>query len=182
MNQPVLRHAAAEDVPRLAHVAAVTFPLACPPDTVPASIQSFIAAHLSPERFEDYLADPDREVLVAEVGGEVVGYTMLVHTDPVDADAAAAVSARPTSELSKCYVMPDAHGSGVAGALVEASVDAARARGARSVWLGCNQQNARANAFYAKVGFAQVGEKRFQVGARLEHDFVRERPIEGAAA
>ena len=63
--------------------------------------------------------------------------------------------------------------AGLAAALVGASVEAARDRGARSVWLGVNQQNARANRFYEKQGFAQVGTKRFLVGERYEDDFVR---------
>ncbi|MFY0407183.1 GNAT family N-acetyltransferase [Solicola sp. PLA-1-18] len=182
MNQPHVRPATRDDVAELARVAAVTFPLACPPDTLPQSVADFVERHLSRGRFADYVDDPARDLLVAEVDGTAVGYTMLVHGDPADADAAAAVVARPTSELSKCYVMPDAHGSGVATLLVEASIEVAAARGARSVWLGCNQQNARANRFYAKIGFEQVGEKRFQVGARLEHDFVRERVLDGGAA
>ncbi len=65
----------------------------------------------------------------------------------------------------------------VAPALVIASVAAARARGAVSLWLGVNQENGRANRFYEKQGFALVGTKRFLVGTRFEDDFVRERMI-----
>ena len=39
-----------------------------------------------------------------------------------------------------------------------------------------NDENARANRFYEKSGFAIVGTKTFQLGANLESDFVRERP------
>ena len=46
--------------------------------------------------------------------------------------------------------------------------------GARSVWLGVNQRNERANRFYEKQGFAIVGTKRFLVGSRWFEDFVRE--------
>lgn len=102
---------------------------------------------------------------------------MLVEGEPEDADVAAAIRIRPTAELSKVYVHPDAHGSGVAGLLVEATVAEARARGARGVWLGVNQENARANRFYEKSGFALVGVKTFLVGDRLEDDFVRERDL-----
>ena len=44
-----------------------------------------------------------------------------------------------------------------------------------------NQQNERANRFYAKAGFERVGTKRFLVGDRYEDDFVRERRLERAA-
>ena len=87
----------------------------------------------------------------------------------------AAITVLPTVELSKCYVMPGHHGAGVAARLMAASLDAARARGAAAVWLGVNQENAKAQRFYAKSGFARVGTKRFLVGDRWEHDFVLER-------
>lgn len=102
---------------------------------------------------------------------------MLVAGEPADADVAAAVTIRPTIELSKCYVDPGFHGAGVGAGLVAASAEAARARGAASVWLGVNQENARANRFYEKQGFALVGTKRFLVGDRYEDDFVRERVL-----
>jgi ribosomal protein S18 acetylase RimI-like enzyme len=75
-------------------------------------------------------------------------------------------------------VHPDHHGGGVAAALVAATLVEAQARGAASVWLGVNQENARANRFYDKNGFALVGTKRFEVGDRYEDDFVRERILE----
>ncbi len=173
----MIRPAGADDAARLHEIARVTFPLACPPDAAPESIAAFIAEHLSTEAFVRYLADPERELFIAELNGQTVGYTMLVHQEPIDPDVAAAVTVRPTSELSKVYVHPDHHGAGLAAQLVRVSVDAAHARGAASVWLGVNQQNARANRFYEKNGFVLAGTKRFKVGQRYEDDFVRVRGL-----
>lgn len=163
-----------------AALAAATFPLACPPHTTDAAKAAFIAAHLGEASFAGYLADPARTVLVAEEEGRLVGYTMLVAGEPADPDVAVAVTRRPAIELSKCYVHPDAHGTGAAAALMDASLDVARAAGAASVWLGVNQQNARAQRFYGKHGFARVGVKRFLVGDRHEDDFVLERALDDA--
>lgn len=169
-----IRAAGPADAALLSDVAAETFPLACPPHTLPGAIAAFIAEHLSAESFTAYLADPERALFLAEVDGEAAGYTMVVFGEPHDADVAAAVSARPTAELSKVYVREGFHGGGLASELVRASVDEARTRGSVSVWLGVNQENARANRFYEKQGFALVGTKRFLVGERYEDDFVRE--------
>jgi ribosomal protein S18 acetylase RimI-like enzyme len=171
---PQIRPAVPADAAALAAVAAVTFPLACPPHTTEEAKADFIATHLSEANFDAYLADPDRDLFVAEEDGRTLGYTMLVAGDPTDADVAAAITTRPTIELSKVYVLPDVHGGGVASSLVAASIEAARARGAAAVWLGVNQENGRANRFYEKSGFALVGSKRFLVGERYEDDFVRE--------
>ncbi|TQL48860.1 acetyltransferase (GNAT) family protein [Homoserinimonas aerilata] len=175
-----IRQATAADAAALHEVAAATFALACPPGTSEADVAEFITLHLSEQRFADYLADPARQLFVWDAGerleGAVLinGYTMLVHGEPHDPDVAGAVSLRPTAELSKIYVRPDAHGSGIATQLMQATVGAARDAGAASVWLGVNQQNARANRFYEKSGFALVGTKRFLVGAEWHDDFVRE--------
>ena len=114
-------------------------------------------------------------LFVAEVGGETAGYTMLVTGEPADADVAAALTTRPTAELSKCYVAPGHHGAGIAPALMDATLAAAAERGAVAVWLGVNQENAKAQRFYEKSGFTRVGVKRFLVGDRYEDDFVYER-------
>ena len=172
-----IRPATPDDAALLHEVAAETFPLACPPHTLPESIAAFIAEHLSLAAFERYLSDPDRALFIAEVDQVAAGYTMVVFGEPSDTDVAASVTARPTAELSKCYVRAGHHGAGVASALVDASVDAARHRGALSVWLGVNQENAKANRFYEKNGFERVGTKRFLVGERYEDDFVRERVL-----
>jgi ribosomal protein S18 acetylase RimI-like enzyme len=162
----------------LARLAALTFPLACPPHTTDEAKAAHIARHLGEDSFRRYLADDAHALFVADTDTDLVGYTMLVEGEPQDADVARAVSTRPTAELSKVYVHPDHHGSGVAAALVAATVDEAIRRGAASVWLGVNQENARANRFYDKSGFALVGTKRFEVGDRYEDDFVRERVLD----
>lgn len=140
----------------------------------PESVQRFIDANLTADRFEEYVADPGRAVLIAEVGGIGVGYAMLVHGEPYDADVRAVVRHRPTTELSKIYVLPSGHGGGIARDLLAAALEVARGVGAAGMWLGTNQRNERAQRFYLKSGFEQVGTKRFWVGDHYEDDYVFE--------
>lgn len=190
-----IRVAGASDAEPLAALSAVTFPLACPPHTTDAAKADFIATVLSAKRFAGYVADPGRIVLVAEqaadVGadpragvaglpdarGALLGYVMLVAGEPGDADAAASIRIRPTVQLSKFYVALEHHGAGVAADLMRDALAQARGLGAAGVWLGVNNENARAQRFYAKHGFERVGTKHFLVGGRLEDDFVMERPL-----
>jgi ribosomal protein S18 acetylase RimI-like enzyme len=175
----VVRTAGTADSEALAEVAAATFALACPPGTKQQDIDDFIGSNLARDNFDVYLSDPARVLLLAELDGNPVGYTMLVFGEPADPDVAAAVTLHPTAELSKCYVLPAQHGGGIAAALIGRSVAEAAARGASAVWLGVNQHNARANRFYEKSGFRIVGTKRFRVGAEWHDDFVRERSAAG---
>ena len=173
-----VRPATTADVPDLADLAARTFPLACPPGMPEEAMAAFVAEHLSAERFEEYLAAKEAEVLVAhDAAGALTGYTLTFAREPYDAHLAALVRHRPTVELSKCYADPAAHGTGVSAALMEAVVASAREAGAASVWLGVNGRNARAQRFYAKHGFEVIGERRFVVGGRTEDDLVLERQL-----
>jgi len=172
-----VRAAVRDDAALLHRLAAATFALACPPHTTIEAIEDFIGTVLSETSFAGYLSDPQRALFIAEDNGVGAGYAMVVFGEPADADAAAAISIRPTAELSKIYVLEGHHGQGVADALIERSLDEARARGSQGAWLGVNQENERANRFYEKSGFAKVGTKRFLVGDRYEEDFVRERTL-----
>ena len=174
---PHVRPASTADLPELADVAARTFPLACPPSAAQADIAAFIAEHLSQQRFAEYLTDPDRDVLVALDEGRITGYAMLVRGAPEDPDVARVVLARPALEVSKIYVLPERHGGGASAALIAQALTIARDTGCRSAWLGVNQQNARAQRFYAKHGFAVEGTKAFHLGAAVENDYVLVRPL-----
>ena len=165
------------DAHRVSALAIETFPLACPPGTTQENIDQFCATKLSPTSFDAYLADPRVQVWFASHEDDLLGYVMSVSGEPDDLVIAKAISARPTVEISKIYVLANAHGSGVAQQLMSVAVENARAEGAQSVWLGVNQLNERANTFYERNGFLVVGERRFQVGDSLEEDFVREKVL-----
>ena len=165
------------DLPELADVAARTFPLACPPSVTAENIAVFVAENLSLHRIADYLTDPDRIVLAARDGERIVGYAMLIRGVPDDEDVQRAVSPRPAIEVSKMYVLPESHGTGASSALMTEALTLARETGYRCVWLGVNQENRRAQRFYAKHGFAVTGTKTFCVGAGVENDFVMVCPL-----
>jgi tRNA (guanine37-N1)-methyltransferase len=122
-----VRRAGEGDAAVLAEVAARTFPLACPPTLDDASIAAFVTTSLSPERFAAYLADPARELLLAEeeLGGgasRAVGYTMLVHGSslPGEAGAAEAVGAVEPGEAARAAEAAEAAEAAGAGEAAEA--------------------------------------------------------------
>jgi diamine N-acetyltransferase len=169
-----IRNATTDDAGRLAGLAAVTFPLACPPGSKPEDIAAHLAGTLSEEHFRGYVADPDITVLVVDAGGELRGYSMLVARPARDCDVESALTVLPSAELSKCYVHPDHHGLGAAAELMRATIASAAATGSAGLWLGVNSENAKAIRFYEKSGFRKVGTKSFKLGTVVEHDFVME--------
>ena len=173
----MIRKADAGDAAALAELAAVTFPLACPPGSSPEDIALHLKRTLSHEKFSEYLADSGIAILVLEEGGRLDGYTLLVDRQPTDPDVLRALGAKRSVELSKCYVHPDHHGRGAASSLMRASLDWAGDQGAASVWLGVNSQNAKAIRFYEKSGFTRIGTKSFALGDSVENDYILEYAI-----
>ena len=174
-----VRRATEADAAGLSRLAALTFPLACTPQTPADLLAAHIASRLDPASFRSHVGDPACTLLLAEdgTGGDPVGYTMLVLEEPSDPDVARAIRHRPTVELVRFYVHPEHHGSGTAGLLMEHTLAAAAGTEARGAWLGVSEENARANAFYARHGFEPVGRKRFHIGDAWEDDVVRERVL-----
>ena len=75
-------------------------------------------------------------------------------------------------ELWRFYVDREWHGRGIARPLMDRVKAAARERGAKTLWLGVWERNDRARAFYAKCGFADVGEHIFLFGTDPQTDRV----------
>lgn len=171
-------HATANDAGQLAILAGITFPLACPPTSHPEDIRQYVATELSEQRFAQHIADPTKILLCLREDGHLLGWSMLVEGLPQDEHVRSCLSIFPTIELSKFYLHPSHHGQGAASQLMQASLDiAAMGNDAHGMWLGTNDQNARAIRFYEKHGFTKVGTKTFKLGRNVESDFVLERSL-----
>lgn len=169
-----VRRAHPEDMERVAQVAADTFSLACPPSTSEADIKGHIAQELSVNDFARDLAATGVAIYVAFEGDDAIGYGMLWgdKTPPVD------IEGRRPVELKRIYVQERHHGQGVADLLMDACIRHARTHGYDTVWLGTNQANDRALAFYERMGFSEIGTREFRVNNSVECDFVMARVLD----
>lgn len=113
------------------------------------------------------LQDPGITTLLCEEGGRAIAYAQ-VRGDHVPE----CVTGPDPVELWRFYVAHGFHGRGVAQALMEQVKTEARRRGARTLWLGVWEHNARARAFYAKCGFADAGKHIFLFGTDPQTDLV----------
>lgn len=168
---PQISAADPADAAGLAALAATTFPLACSATVGPGDIAAFLDAHLSVQCFTEYLADPERRLLVMRDPEAMIGYAMLVHP------SGTAEVEMSDVELSKFYLLPGHHGTGVATALMAAALRWATDRGAQRIWLGVNRTNERAQRFYRKIGFEITGTRTFELGSATEHDFLMARRL-----
>lgn len=106
--------------------------------------------------YDAIAADPHQVLVVAEVGGEVVGTLQLTLTPGLSRLAAT----RATVEGVR--VRADQRGSGLGQELVEWAVAEAAARGADLVQLTTDRARVDAHRFYERLGFtpSHLGMKR----------------------
>lgn len=100
---------------------------------------------------------------IAIDGARIIGYAKISAPWLPDAEAGA-------MQLSQLYVTYDQHGSGVATALMDWSIAAARQEQATALLLTVWEGNARARRFYEKHGFVHIGDYAFPVGQQIDTD------------
>jgi ribosomal protein S18 acetylase RimI-like enzyme len=162
-----IRRAQTGDATALATLAERTFREAFTAGADPDDMALHCAARFGPGIQAREIDDPDWVTIVADEGGELIGFAQLrlgATKDCVAAD-------RP-SELHRIYVVREWHGRGIARRIMEAVMAAAVAAGSDRMWLGVWEENPRALAFYRKYGFVVVGEHHFRFGTELQTDLI----------
>ncbi len=142
------------------------------------------AAFNTPEDMRVYVAENFSEAVIArELRDTRVTYLLGSVEEPAayakifEGAPPPCVTGPKPIELSRFYVSKEWHGKGAARVLMNACIVEAGRLGARTLWLGVWEKNERARAFYAKHGFADVGEHEFLLGKDLQRDRVLERVL-----
>lgn len=148
----VVRAAAVGDAPVLAALGRRVFAETYGAQLPGPVLQAHLETALSPEVFAAEIAEGRAHFLLGEAGGAVAGFVKLEGADGA-------------VEIAKFYVDSDFHGSGLAGGLMGAGLQWARAQGFGTVWLLVWEENPRAVRFYRKHGFEVVGRQEVWVGS-----------------
>ncbi|WP_419993481.1 N-acetyltransferase family protein [Streptomyces boninensis] len=101
-------------------------------------------------QWHDRLAEPETTVMLAALGGKPLAFS---YFGPSPADAGSA-------EIIGCYGHPAGWGSGIAAALMTATIDRLREGGFRRVHLWTLRDTPQSRRFYVKRGFAESGATR----------------------
>lgn len=121
------------------------------PDTIDAAV----AEWYDDGAVEDAVDDADRQFLVADRDGTVVGFA--------DADV---VGEGETGELLWLHVHPDYRGEGVARRLLNETRDALADRDVDALRGLVLRDNSEGNSFYRHHGFEAVDERELEIGGR----------------
>lgn len=150
----VIRHAIPDDASALA---GLIIQLAAHHGDQAATDENRIRADL-------FTALPWAVAIVAELGGKLLGYALLVRLYRAQFAARA-------MDLHHLFVVPEARSSGVGEALIGAAKIEAETEGCAQLVVGTHADNYRAQAFYRKLGFqdaSSAGPKfRLQLGVGI---------------
>jgi ribosomal protein S18 acetylase RimI-like enzyme len=167
-----IRRAKVDDARLLAELGARTFSETFADDNRAADMADYLSSAFSEAQQATELADPHCTFHIAEVNGLAVGYALLRSGSAPDA-----VTNDTPIELVRLYVSREHLGLGVGAQLMEVCIREARKLGFHTLWLGVWENNHRAQAFYRKWNFHEVGTHIFQLGGDAQTDLLMERSI-----
>jgi len=146
MTNVAIRRAVADDVPAIVDMLA--------DDPLGAKRERPGDARYT-EAFKEIDADPRQVLVVADVGGEVVGTLQLTFIPGLSRVGAT------RALIEAVRVRSDQRGSGLGGRLIEWAIDTAREQGAAMVQLTTDASRVDAHRFYERLGFvaSHVGMK-----------------------
>lgn len=170
-----IRRAVESDVASLAKVAWQAFDEAFSdhPANRPEDMKAYMEKAFSEETLRGEMSDPANIYFVAEISGELVGYSKL--TD--GATERCVGSSRPI-ELSRLYCLDAFIGTGIGRSLMQTCLEFAKSNGNDVMWLGVWEFNYRAQEFYAKFGFSRCGEHVFLLGTDAQTDWVMSKSLD----
>lgn len=129
--------------------------------------ESDLAAFLgrfTPEAWAHELQKPGATFRLAEDVDGLIGYCAVGQvTLPLEPGP-------PAIELHQLYLAERGKGSGAAQALMDWAIATARAGGAARMVLSVYVDNHRAQRFYARNGFREIGKYAFRVGEHIDDD------------
>jgi ribosomal protein S18 acetylase RimI-like enzyme len=167
-----IRLAIPEDAAAVAELAARTFRDTFAADNTAEDLAAHLKKNYGPAIQTAEIANPAMATLVMEGEGGLIAYAQL-RTDPAPSCVA---GVRPL-EIWRFYVDQPFIGRGIAGVLMDRTLQEVASRGADVCWLGVWERNLRAQAFYRKHGFVQVGTQFYDVGQDRQTDHVMARRI-----
>jgi diamine N-acetyltransferase len=137
----------------------------------PADLAAFLESAMGAATYARQIADPGYGFRIARnAAGAITG---LAKTGPNDLPMPAGEPPLGlTRELHQLYLLPEAKGTGIADAMMAWVEEEARARGAVALYLSVYINNLRAQRFYARHGYGEIGKNPFQVGSVVDDDRV----------
>ncbi len=142
------------------------------PKNAPDDLADYMNSAFNVKQIGKELNDENAIFFVAEIENEAVGYAKLLieSCEPK-------ITAEKPIELARLYSKQEFLGKGVGKSLMQRCLEEAEKRDCDRMWLGVWEFNPRAQAFYRKHGFYEVGKHIFQLGSDAQTDVLMQKDL-----
>lgn len=169
----IIREAGLNDAEALSQLSAQTFYEAFAAFNTKEDMDMHLAAYYAKDKIFEELRDELVVFLLAYYDNELAGYVKISEHRSPDEDA----ELDAPMELVRIYSLNKTIGKGIGSALMQATIDFAKSKQKKTLWLGVWQQNETAIAFYKKWGFEIYGEHVFVVGTDPQMDWLMKKAL-----
>lgn len=167
-----IKEAGADDAQLISVLATATFYEAYFEQDESRNLANYIREAFDLEVIRTDLTDPDATFYIVYLDTKACGFAKLVKNSTADG-----VTTRNTIELKRIYILERVLGKGVGSILLNHCLDESRRQGFETLWLGVWDENLKAQRFYDRHGFKQVGSVSMPYGAVVGTNFVMEKKL-----
>lgn len=174
MSEINIRRASPDDAEMLAELSYRTFYDAfhAHPKNAPEDLADYMEKAFSVEQTRREILEENSIFLVAEIDAEIAGYAKIILGAIEDG-----ISAEKPIELNRLYSHQKFLGKGVGARLMDECFRIAKENDCDAMWLGVWEFNPRAQRFYKKYGFREVGRHIFQLGSDPQIDLLMQKDL-----
>ncbi|MGT2665729.1 GNAT family N-acetyltransferase [Streptococcus rifensis] len=167
-----IKPVSSDELPILRELAIQTFRETFGHDNSEAQLQEFFDKDYSLEQLQKELADPETEVDFLMLNGQPVGFIKLNW-----GQAQTEQELEDGFEIQRIYVLNAYQGQGLGKFLFDYAMEVAANSGKTWAWLGVWEHNVKAQRFYEKYGFEKFGEHHFEVGDKVDTDWLMKKAL-----
>ncbi len=167
-----IRRAETKDASALAILAEKTFRDTFEADNSGADMDQHCKDTYSAQIQTREILDPEMDTFVCQHEQALIAYTQLSWQA-----APSCVQASNPVEIRRFYVDSPWHGQGIAQTMMKTLLEHVASKNADQIWLGVWEHNPRAQRFYQKMGFLEVGDHVFQLGSDPQRDLILSRKV-----
>lgn len=176
MNEGIsVRTCHPKDIDTLVSLAIKTFRDTFDEFNSPENMMRYINKAFARKAVEKEMQQPGTVFFLALDGRKAVGYAKIsASTTPPAVDPAAL-------QIDRLYVHQSYLGKRVGYMLMQTCLAHARKKGCPTLWLGVWENNARAIAFYERLGFSRFGQSVFMLGNDAQTDWLMKKELHSNA-
>lgn len=164
---------------RLHKIAYKTFDETFAPHNPPEVMKAYMDKAFDYAQLANELNDYQNHFYLVKYGQAVIGYFKLtIQLDYQDIHIPTIIKNGHGIMLERFYLDSAYHGNGIAHQMMQECLDTAIRMDYDRIWLGVWEKNLRAQKFYKKWGFEQVGTHPFIMGEEIQTDHWLSRPIQ----